>query len=194
MTELGEHYLANAIGEFRLLKKQGERAMEQLSDEQFFVALDAESNSVAVIVKHVAGNMRSRWTDFLTGDGEKPDRFRDQEFIVDTDTTRGQVMQWWEQGWQYVFNALEPLRPEDAMRTIMIRQEPHTVVQAINRQLTHYATHVGQIVFLAKHLKAATSGDWQTLSVPRGQSEQFNQQHYERLKAKADQVKPLSRY
>jgi hypothetical protein len=194
MTELGEHYLANAIGEFRLLKKQGERAMEQLSDEQFFVALDAESNGVAVIVKHLAGNMRSRWTDFLTGDGEKPDRFRDQEFIVDTGTTRPQVMQWWEQGWQCVFNALDPLRPEDAMRTIMIRQEPHTVVQAINRQLTHYATHVGQIVFLAKHLKAVTSGDWQTLSVPRGQSEQFNQQHYERLKAKADQDNPLSRY
>jgi len=194
MTELGEHYLANATGEFRLLKKQGERAMEQLGDEQFFVALDAESNSVAVIVKHLAGNMRSRWTDFLTGDGEKPDRFRDQEFIVDANTTRRQVMQWWEQGWQCVFNALGSLRPEDAMRTVMIRQEPHTVVQAVNRQLTHYATHVGQIVFLAKHLKAATSGDWQTLSVPRGQSEQFNQQHYERLKAKADQDKPLSRY
>jgi hypothetical protein len=100
-------------------------------------------------------------------------------------------MEWWDEGWQLVFNALEPLQPEDAMRTILIRQEPHTVVQAINRQLTHYATHVGQIVFLAKHLKSSA---WQTLSVPRGQSEQFNQQHFERLKAKADKDKPLSRY
>jgi hypothetical protein len=191
MNELGEHYLANVIGELRLLKKQGERAMEQLSDEQFFATLDAESNSVAIIVKHLAGNMRSRWTDFLTGDGEKPDRFRDQEFLLDANTSREQVMQWWESGWQLVFSALEPLRPEDAMRTVIIRQEPHTVVQAINRQLTHYATHVGQIVFLAKHLKSSA---WQTLSVPRGQSEQFNQQHFERLKAKADKDKPLSRY
>jgi hypothetical protein len=189
--ELAKHYLENAIGEFRLLKKQGERAMEQLADEDFFVALDPESNSIAILVKHLAGNMRSRWVDFLTGDGEKPDRFRDQEFVVDETTTRDQVMDWWEQGWRHVFNALEPLQPEDATRTVIIRQEPHTVVQAINRQLTHYATHIGQIVFLAKHLKSA---GWKTLSVPRGQSEQFNQQHFERLKAKADQQTPLSRY
>lgn len=189
--ELAKHYLENAIGEFRLLKKQGERAMEQLADEDFFVALDPESNSIAILVKHLAGNMRSRWVDFLNGDGEKPDRFRDQEFVVDETTTRDQVMYWWEQGWRHVFNALEPLQPEDATRTVIIRQEPHTVVQAINRQLTHYATHIGQIVFLAKHLKSA---GWKTLSVPRGQSEQFNQQHFERLKAKADQQTPLSRY
>jgi hypothetical protein len=191
MSDLGQHYLDNAIGEFQLLKKQGERAMAQLTDEEFFIALDAESNSIAVLIKHLAGNMRSRWTDFLTSDGEKPDRFRDQEFELDSATTREQLLQWWEEGWQLVFSALEPLQPEDAMRTIIIRQEPHTVVQAINRQLTHYATHIGQIVFLAQHLK---SGDWKTLSVPRGQSEQFNQQHLERLKAKADQQKPLSRY
>jgi len=191
MSDLGKHYLENSIGEFRLLKKQGERAMEQLADEQFFVTLDAESNSVAVIVKHLAGNMRSRWVDFLTSDGEKTDRFRDQEFILDANTSQEQVMAWWEQGWQHVFTALEPLQPEDALRSVIIRQEPHTVVQAINRQLTHYATHVGQIVFLAKHLKSA---EWKTLSVPRGQSEQFNQQHFDRLKAKADQQKPLSRY
>ena len=194
MNELGAHYLANAIAEFRTLKKQGERAMEQLSDEEFFVALDAESNSVAVIVKHIAGNMRSRWTDFLTSDGEKPDRFRDQEFTLDANTSREEVMRWWEQGWQCLFDALEPLQPADAMREVIIRQEPHTVVQAINRQLTHYATHVGQIVFLAKHLKASSPEGWKTLSVPRGQSEQFNQRHYERLKAKADKDKPFSRY
>lgn len=189
--ELAKHYLENAISEFRLLKKQGERAMEQLAQEELFVTLDPESNSIAILVKHLAGNMRSRWVDFLTGDGEKPDRFRDQEFVIDETTTRDQVMDWWEQGWRHVFNALEPLQPEDASRTVIIRQEPHTVVQAINRQLTHYATHVGQIVFLAKHLKSA---NWKTLSVPRGQSEQFNQQHFERLKAKADQQTPLSRY
>jgi hypothetical protein len=191
MSNLGAHYLANAIAEFRLLKKQAERTMAQLTDEEFFVALDPESNSIAVLVKHLAGNMRSRWTDFLTSDGEKPDRFRDQEFEFDGDTKREEVMSWWEQGWQILFNALEPLEPNDAMRTVIIRQEPHTVVQAINRQLTHYATHIGQIVFLAKHLK---SSEWKTLSVPRGQSEQFNQQHIERLKAKADQQQPLSRY
>ncbi len=191
MSDLGAHYLANTIAEFRLLKKQGERAMAQLNDEEFFVALDPESNSIAVLVKHVAGNMRSRWTDFLTSDGEKNYRFRDQEFELGGDTKREEVMSWWEQGWQVLFNALEPLEPNDAMRTVIIRQEPHTVVQAINRQLTHYATHIGQIVFLAKHLRSA---EWKTLSVPRGQSEQFNQQHLERLKAKADQQKPLSRY
>ncbi|HMV47856.1 MAG TPA: DUF1572 family protein [Blastocatellia bacterium] len=191
MTDLGRHYLDNAVAEFRLLKKQGERAMAQLTDEEFFVTLDAESNSVALLIKHLAGNMRSRWTDFLTSDGEKPDRFRDREFELDGGTTRERLLQWWEQGWQLVFNALEPLQPEDALRTVIIRREPHTVVQAVNRQLTHYATHVGQIVFLAKHLKA---NGWQTLSVPRGQSEQFNQQHLERLQAKADQQQPLSRY
>lgn len=191
MSELGKHYLANVIGEFRLLKKQAERAMEQLRDEQLFATLDTESNSIAILVKHLAGNMRSRWTDFLTSDGEKPDRFRDQEFVLDANTSRAELMTRWEQGWKLVFNAIELLQPEDAMRTIIIRQEPHTVVQAINRQLTHYATHVGQIVFLAKHLKSA---EWKTLSVPRGQSEQFNQQHFDRLKAKADKDKPLSRY
>jgi hypothetical protein len=112
--------------------------------------------------------MRSRWTDFLTTDGEKPDRHRDREFIIDSNTTRDDIMKWWEQGWQYVFTALELLRPEDLVRTVTIRQEPHTVVQAINRQLSHYASHIGQIVYLAKHLK---SSDWKTLSVPRGKSE-----------------------
>ena len=191
MTDLGRHYLDNVIVEFGLLKKQGERAMAQLEDKDFLVTLDAESNSVAVLIKHLAGNMRSRWTDFLTSDGEKPDRFRDREFEMDAGATREQLMQWWEQGWQLVFGALEPLQAEDAMRAVIIRQEPHTVVEAVNRQLTHYATHIGQIVFLAKHLK---SEHWKTLSVPRGQSEQFNQQHFERLQAKADQQQPLSRY
>jgi hypothetical protein len=189
MTDnFAKNYLESAIAEFRYLKKQGDRAMEQLDDQQFFVTLDAESNSVAIIVKHLAGNMRSRWMDFLTSDGEKPDRFRDQEFIVDANTARDEVMAWWDRGWRYVFDALEPLSPEDVTRTVMIRSEPHTVVQAINRQLGHYAGHVGQIVFLAKHLKSA---EWKTLSVPRGQSEQFNQMMIERLRNKRDQERGL---
>ena len=152
--------------------------MEQLDDEQFFVTLDAESNSVAILVRHLAGNMRSRWDDFLNSDGEKPDRHRDREFIIDADTKRAEVIEWWERGWRYVFDAVEALRPEDVMRTVTIRREPHTVLQAISRQLGHYAGHVGQIVFLAKHLKSA---EWKTLSVPRGQSEQFNRMMIERL-------------
>ncbi|MBO0859511.1 MAG: DUF1572 family protein [Chloracidobacterium sp.] len=175
---LARHYLENVIAEFRSLKKLGDRAIEQLDDEQLFVTLDAESNSVAILVRHLAGNMRSRWTDFLTSDGEKPDRYRDQEFVVDLNTKRAELIEWWERGWRYVFEAIEALRSEDIMRTVMIRQEPHTVLQAINRQLGHYAGHVGQIVFLAKHLK---SNEWKTLSVPRGQSKQFNQMMIDRL-------------
>jgi hypothetical protein len=175
---LAQHYLENVIAEFRSLKKLGDRAMEQLDDEQFFVTLDPESNSIAVIVKHLAGNMRSRWVDFLTSDGEKPDRYRDQEFIIDENAKRAEVVELWERGWRHVFDAIEPLRRDDVMRTVIIRREPHTVLQAINRQLGHYAAHVGQIIFLAKHLK---STEWKTLSVPRGQSEQFNQIMTERL-------------
>ncbi len=179
--DISKHYLENALAEFRQLKKLGDRALEQIDGSQFLVALDRESNSIAVIVKHLAGNLRSRWEDFLTSDGEKPDRHRDQEFIIDENTTRAQVMQWWENGWQYVFHAIEGLQPEDVMLTVMIRHEPHTVVQAINRQLTHYASHIGQIVFLAKHLK---SSEWNTLSVPRGMSEKINQLMIEKMKNK----------
>jgi len=148
----------------------GEDAMAQLRDEEFFVALDPESNSVAVLVKHLAGNMRSRFTDFLTSDGEKPDRFRDREFELTSGTTRADVMKWWEEGWACVFSAIDPLKPEDVMRVVTIRGEPHTVLQAINRQIAHYAQHIGQIVFLAKHLR---SSEWKTLSIPRGKSEEY---------------------
>jgi hypothetical protein len=174
--ELAKHYLETVILEFRSRKKLAERALDQLTEAEFFITIDPESNGIAVIIKHIAGNMRSRWMDFLTSDGEKPDRFRDQEFIVDANTTRDQVMQWWEQGWQYLFTALEPLQPADVMRTVVIRQDPHTVVQAISRQLAHYSEHIGQILFLAKHLKGC---DWKTPSIPRGQSEQFNQKMIE---------------
>ena len=148
----------------------GESAMAQLEDKDFFVALDPESNSVAALVKHIAGNARSRFTDFLTSDGEKPDRFRDQEFEVAEKTTREEVMRWWEEGWSHVLPTLDSLRPDDAQRIVTIRSEPHTVMQALNRALAHYAQHIGQIVFLAKHLR---SEQWQTLSIPRGKSEDY---------------------
>ena len=168
--DLGRHYLADALKIFRSNKRLGERAMEQLADEQLFTAIDAEANSVAVIVKHLAGNMRSRWTDFLTSDGEKPDRHRDEEFEMREGLGRGDVLRWWEEGWSVVFAALDALTEDDLGRTVTIRGEPHTVVQAVQRQIAHYASHVGQIVFLAKHLR---SSQWKTLSIPRGKSEEY---------------------
>jgi len=169
MTDTSTHYLDEVGRQMRGHKRMGEGAMAQLSGADFFVTLDPESNSVAILVKHLAGNMRSRFTDFLTTDGEKPDRFRDREFEV-TATTRVEVMQWWEEGWACVLGAIDALKPEDVMRTATIRGEPHTVLQAINRQIAHYAAHVGQIVFLAKHLR---SSEWKTLTIPRGKSEEF---------------------
>jgi hypothetical protein len=170
MPDLATHYLEEAGRQFRGHKRMGEAAMAQLRDEDFFVTLDPESNSVAILVKHLSGNMRSRFTGFLTSDGEKPDRFRDREFEITPATTRTEVMQWWENGWAAVFEAIDHLQPEDVMRTVTIRGEPHTVMQAINRQIAHYAQHTGQIVFLAKHLR---SSEWKTLSIPRGKSEQY---------------------
>ena len=165
-------YVKDSIDLFRHYKKLGERAMAQCSDEGLAATIDAESNSIAVIVKHMAGNMRSRWTDFLTSDGEKPDRNRDTEF-EDAPKTRAGLLELWERGWKYVFDAIEPLTDADLGRTVTIRTEPHSVMQAINRQVAHYSHHVGQIVFLAKHLTAKATGRWDSLSVPRGQSKQF---------------------
>jgi uncharacterized damage-inducible protein DinB len=158
---------------FRILrghKRLADDAITQLNDEQFFAVPDPESNSVALIVKHMAGNMRSRFTDFLTSDGEKPDRNRDQEFIVRGQETRDDILRNWEQHWQLVFDTLNALQPEDLDRTVTIRAQPHSVLQALSRAAAHLAYHTGQIVFLAKHWKGA---DWKTLSVARGQSEQF---------------------
>ncbi len=168
--EVSKHYLEEARRQLHGHKRMGEGAMSQLRDEEFFVTLDPEANSVAILVKHLVGNMRSRFTDFLTGDGEKPDRFRDREFDLTPTNTRGDVMKWWEEGWACVFAAIDPLKPEDVMRVVTIRGEPHTVLQAVNRQIAHYAQHIGQIVFLAKHLR---SSEWQTLSIPRGKSEEY---------------------
>ncbi len=163
-------YRRDAIQSFRNYKLLADRSVEQVSDEQFFAVIDPESNSIAVIVKHIAGNLRSRWSDFLTTDGEKPDRNRDTEFEMIADT-RESLMQFWESGWQTLFDALEQLAEEDFSRTVKIRGEPHTIVEAINRQLTHYSYHIGQLVFLAKHLK---STEWKTLSVPRNRSADYN--------------------
>jgi hypothetical protein len=168
--DLAAHYLDEARRQMRGHKRMGEGAMAQLRDEDFFVTLDPESNSVAILVKHLAGNMRSRFTDFLTSDGEKLDRFRDREFEVTATTTRADVMRWWEEGWSSALSTIEALKPEAVTRTVTIRNEPHTVLQAINRQIAHYAQHIGQIVFLAKHLR---STEWKTLSIPRGKSEEF---------------------
>jgi hypothetical protein len=176
MTDsLAEHYIENATAEFRGLKRLADKAAAQVSDEEFFRAIDPESNSIALIMKHLAGNMRSRWTDFLTSDGEKPDRRRDSEFLIEGED-RPAIEEKWEAGWQALFDALAQLEPEDLMRHVQIRREPHTVVEAVNRQLTHYGEHVGQIVFLAKHLKSA---DWKSLSIPRGMSEAFNRKQTE---------------
>jgi hypothetical protein len=156
-------YLEDALALFRQYKKLAEGAMAQVTDQQLVAVLDGEMNSIALIVKHMAGNMRSRWTDFLRSDGEKPDRGRDMEF-VEPPPTREALLAAWEEGWRCVFRALEPLSDRDLGRTVTIRGEAHSVLQAINRQLTHYAYHCGQIVFLAKHFAC---GDWKSLSIPR---------------------------
>jgi uncharacterized protein DUF1572 len=168
---IAQNYLDDARKAMRAYKKMAEKALDQLKDEEFFVTLDEEANSVAVVMKHMAGNMLSRWTDFLTSDGEKPDRNRDMEFVIESSTTKDDVRAYWERGWESVFTALDPLQAADLEKTVLIRGEPHTVVMAINRQLSHYAYHIGQIVFLAKHFRA---GDWQSLSIPRNKSADFN--------------------
>jgi hypothetical protein len=167
----GQHYLDDALKTFRDYKTLAERAFAQISDEDFFRTIDEESNSIAINMKHMAGNMISRWTDFLTTDGEKPERNRDIEFVMLPGTTKDELLAYWEKGWQCTFDAIELLTPSDLMRTIRIRGQDHTVVQAINRQLAHYAYHVGQIVYLAKHFKAS---EWQSLSVPKNRSAEFN--------------------
>lgn len=171
--QLSTSYLRDTIGLFHYYKKLGERAMAQCPDDALFATLDAKSNSIAVIVKHLAGNMRSRFMDFLTTDGEKPDRNRDTEF-ENAPRTREELLQLWERGWKYVFDALEPLTEGDLTRTVTIRTEPHSVMQAVSRQLAHYAHHIGQILFVAKHLTFTTTGKWESLSVPRGKSAELN--------------------
>jgi uncharacterized damage-inducible protein DinB len=177
-NEVAQHYLETILATFKKQKTLAEKAFAQLHPDQFHTTLDAESNSLAVIIKHVSGNMRSRWKDFLTSDGEKADRDRDSEFTTGRET-KEELLELWEAGWHEVFNALESLTANDLLTTITIRSQPHTVLQAIERQIDHYAYHVGQIVFLAKHLR---SDEWQTLSVARGKSAVFNKE----MKAKIE--------
>ena len=163
--DLAAHALADAVATFHRYKEFGDRALAQLDDDaQVVWSPDPESNSIAVIVRHLRGNLRSRWTDVLTTDGEKPDRRRDEEFELGRTPGRAEVLGWWDEGWRYVFDAMATLRPADLMRTVTIRGEPHTLLQALNRSLTHVAQHVGQIIWIAKSLKG---GKWETLTIPR---------------------------
>jgi len=168
--EFTTSYLQDSLAAFSQYKKLAERAVEQISDEDLFTVLDDESNSIAVIMKHMAGNMRSRWTDFLTTDGEKPNRNRDEEF-EEPPGNRVALLAMWEGGWECLFSTIRTLTEADVYQTITIRGEKHSVMQAINRQLAHYPYHVGQIVLLAKHFASA---HWQSLSVPRKGSSEYN--------------------
>ena len=162
------------------IKKLADKSIAQLDDDQLWVKLDPESNSVAVLMRHMAGNMRSRWTDFRTTDGEKPDRHRDQEF-EDVTRDRPALLAEWEDGWRRVFDALAPLSDGDLQATVFIREEPHSIYKAISRQVAHYAGHAYQILMMAKHLKGK---DWQTLSIPRGKSEEFRQRMIEKMRGR----------
>jgi hypothetical protein len=170
MTAVENHCLADAIGQFRKYYALAGGALAQVEDADFFRTVDAESNSIALILKHLSGNMRSRWTDFLTTDGEKPDRNRDTEFELEPRDTRETILARWDDGWNLLFAALAPLTEADLSREVPIRGEPHTVLQAVHRQLTHYAYHVGQIVFLARHFAGTR---WKSLSIPKGRSKEF---------------------
>jgi len=165
-----QNFLDETIESFRSYKKLAEKSFAQVSDEEFFKVIDAEANSMAAITKHIGGNLRSRWTNFLTSDGEKPDRNRDSEFVADDDT-RESLMQFWENGWNRLFETLQSLTVEDLGKIVQIRGEDFTVVKAINRAAMHTASHIGQITFLAKHFR---SSEWKTLSVPKNKSAEFN--------------------
>jgi hypothetical protein len=165
-----EVYLNSAITQFAYYKKLGEKTFTQLNDADLFWRFNAESNSIAIIIKHLSGNMLSRWTNFLITDGEKEWRNRDTEF-EDTINTREQVMTAWDQGWDCLFNALNSLTAEAWEKTVKIRNEPHRIEDAINRQLAHYPYHIGQIVFIGKMIAGSK---WQSLSIPKGNSEKYN--------------------
>jgi hypothetical protein len=170
-TELGKVFLDAALACFRANKGWADKAIGQLPDDKLHIALDANTNSIAVIMKHVAGNLRSRWTDFLTTDGEKPSRNRDDEF-VDSFGARGELIEYWEAGWQRLFATLESLAAPDLGRTVLIRGEPHSVPLAIQRSLAHCGYHVGQIILIARILAGE---NWKTITIPRGASATFNQ-------------------
>ena len=183
MSDPGDAMLNDVLSEFRKLKRRAERAIAQVDDRSLFAMLDGDANSLAILMEHIGGNLRSRWTDFLTTDGEKPDRDRDREFVIEPDDTRARISERWETGWAALLSTLEGLQPADLQKIVYIRGEAHSVVQAINRALTHTSEHVGQIILLARHF---AGGRWTTLSIPRGGSAAFN----ERLKAQGSGLKP----
>ena len=170
---LGAIVLEDVAFTFRKQQELAERALAQIDDDDFFRTLDAESNSVAILVKHIGGNLRSRWTDFLSTDGEKPDRDRDSEFVVPGKTSRADVMATWNTGWSTLFDTLSSLQPGDLTATVSIRAEHMPAIAAMHRAVSHIAQHVGQIVLLAKHYQ---SSNWQTLSIPRSRSADANPQ------------------
>jgi Protein of unknown function (DUF1572) len=174
-------YLDEVRRSFRGYKRLADGGLTQLSDQYFFQLPDPESNCAAQLVKHMAGNLRSRWLDFLTTDGEKPDRNRDQEFVLTAADTRVDLMRRWEEGFKIVFDTVASLKPEDFVKTVTIRGEPHTILQAINRSLMHTAYHVGQILYVGKHLRGAA---WTVLSIPKGKSAEFNAMKPEDRKVK----------
>ena len=167
-----DKYLADVIRTFRNYRALGEKAMAQVDDSDLHRLLDSDTNSIALIVKHLGGNLRSRFRDFLTSDGEKPDRNRDAEFELDEPPSREQMMRWWDEGWTIAMREIEALTPADLERTVTIRNEPFLVVEALNRSVTHAAYHVGQIVFLAKLFAGSR---WKTLSIPKGKSGEHTQ-------------------
>lgn len=181
-----QNYITDTQQAFHSYRKMAEKALEQVSDEEFFHIIDPESNSLAIIAKHIGGNLRSRWTDFLTTDGEKPDRFRDSEFVTEADT-RESIMELWDTGWNAVADTFSNLKPSDLDKLITIRSEEFSVVRAATRSLAHTSSHVGQIVFLAKHLR---SDKWKNLSIPRNSSEQFRQY----MAGKADSGEGFANY
>jgi hypothetical protein len=164
-------YLDEVRRSFRGYKRLAEGGLTQLTDQEFFKLPDPESNCAAQLVKHMAGNLRSRWLNFLTTDGEKPDRNRDQEFVLTEVDTRADLMRRWEESFKIVFDSIASLKPEDFGKTVTIRGEPHTILQAINRSLMHTAYHVGQILYVGKHLRG---DEWKVLSIPKGKSAEFN--------------------
>ncbi|MEI8134210.1 MAG: DUF1572 family protein [bacterium] len=166
---IGEEFLDQSRNVFRSQKEMAGKAISQLSDAELLWQPDAETNSIAINMKHLAGNMISRWTGFLTTDGEKPNRNRDGEFLIDENDRAG-LHEYWEQGYSVLFASMNSLTEADLLKIVTIRSEPHTVIQAIQRQISHYAYHVGQIVGLAKQIRVS---DWQTLTIPRGKSEEY---------------------
>jgi hypothetical protein len=171
VRSIAERYLADARLQLRKQKDQADQAIAQIAEADLFAVLDPDANSIALVMKHMAGNMRSRWSDFLTSDGEKPTRDRDGEFEIHASDSHASILAAWEDGWRLVLDTIGALTPDDLGRTVRIRGEAHLVLEAINRQMTHYAAHVGQIVLLAKH---AAGPNWRSLSIPRGQSRLFD--------------------